>query len=107
MWIELSDLFWLALTALACLSWWHNLKVREYATHKVLQYCKQQGVQLLDENIALKSLRPIRSDESGMLVLARCYQFYFTSTGDERYPGTIEMHGRQIIRIELAAHKLN
>ncbi len=107
MWIELTDLFWLALTALVCLTWWHNLKLREYATQKVLRYCEQQDVQLLDENIALKGMRPARSTETGMLVLARRYQFYFTSTGDERYPGTLEMVGRRITRIELAAHKLN
>ncbi|GAA0683546.1 hypothetical protein GCM10009104_05890 [Marinobacterium maritimum] len=107
MWIELSDLFWLALTALACLAWWHNLKLREHATLKVQRYCEQQDVQLLDENIALKSMKPVRSSESGMLVLARRYQFYFTSTGDERYPGTVEMVGRRITHIELAAHKLN
>ncbi|PSL15217.1 uncharacterized protein DUF3301 [Marinobacterium halophilum] len=107
MWIELSDLFWLALTATLCLSWWHNLKLREYATQKVKRYCSAQDVQLLDDNIALKSLRPVRDGDSGMLVLARRYQFYFTSTGDERYPGTIELTGRRVIRIELAAHKLN
>ncbi len=107
MWIELSDLFWLALTTLACLAWWRNLKLREYATLKVQRYCEQQDVQLLDENIALKSLRPVRSADSGRLVLARRYQFYFTSTGDERYPGTVEMVGRRITQIELAAHKLN
>lgn len=107
MWIELSDLFWLALTALACLTWWHNLKLREFATLRVKRYCEQEDVQLLDENIALKKMRPVRSSSSGLLVMARRYQFYFTSTGDERYPGTVEMVGRQIIRIELAAHKLN
>lgn len=106
MWIELSDLFWLALTALVCLSWWHNLKLREYAMLKVVRYCEQHDVQLLDESIALKSLKPRRDQASGRLVLARRYQFYFTSTGDERYPGTIEMLGRQVKGIELAAHKL-
>ncbi|GAA0786117.1 DUF3301 domain-containing protein [Marinobacterium sediminicola] len=107
MWIELSDLFWLAMTALACLTWWHNLKLREHATLKVQRYCEQHDVQLLDQNIALKSIKPIRSAKSGTLVMARRYQFYFTSTGDERYPGTVDMVGRDITLIELAAHKLS
>lgn len=107
MWIELTDLFWLALIAATCMLWWHNLKLREYATRQVQRYCKQQDVQLLDENIALKSMKPVRSPGNGMLVLARRYQFYFTSTGDERYPGSVEMQGRHISRIELAAHKLS
>lgn len=106
MWIELSDLFWLAMTALLCLAWWNNLKIREYATTKVMHYCEEQDVQLLDESIALRRVRPVRSAQSGMLVLARHYQFHFTSTGDERYPGTIELVGRRVTRIELAAHRL-
>lgn len=105
MWIELSDLFWLALTACLCLMWWQNLKVREYATRQVRAYCQQQDVQLLDESIALKSMKP-RRNSKGLLELERCYQFSFTSTGDERYDGLIRLSGRRVQGFELPPHRI-
>ncbi len=106
MWIELADLFWLSLTALACYAWWLNLKRRESATHAVRKYCKREGVQLLDESIALEKIRLARDRDTGRLTLVRHYQFYFTSTGDERYSGRICMQGRHLQTIELAPHRI-
>ncbi|MET3999508.1 DUF3301 domain-containing protein [Marinobacterium sp. MBR-109] len=105
MWIELSDLFWLALTATLCMAWWQNLKIREHATRQVRAYCQQQDVQLLDESIALKSMKPRRSLH-GRLELERCYQFSFTSTGDERYNGQVRLSGRRILGFELQPHRI-
>jgi len=105
MWIELSDLFWLALTATACTLWWQNLKVREFATRQVRLYCQQQDVQFLDESIALKSMKP-RRDASGRMTLERSYQFSFTSTGDDRYTGVIRLEGRRIQGFELQPHRI-
>jgi len=106
MWIELSDLFWLALTASLCLLWWHNLKIREYATRQVSDYCRQQNIQLLDESIALKSMSP-RRNRQGNLELVRCYQFNFTSTGDERYQGQVRLSGRRVVAFELPPHRIS
>lgn len=106
MWIELSDLFWLALTASLCLLWWHNLKIREYATRQVHDYCRQQNIQLLDESIALKSMSP-RRNRQGNLELVRCYQFNFTSTGDERYQGQVRLNGRRVVAFELPPHRIS
>lgn len=105
MWIELSDLFWLALTATLCALWWQNLKIREFATRQVRAYCQQQDVQLLDESIALKGMKPKR-DDSGRMALERSYQFSFTSTGDERYTGLIRLHGRKVLTFELQPHRI-
>lgn len=105
MWIELSDLFWLALTASLCLLWWHNLKIREYATRQVRAYCHRQNIQFLDESVALKSLSPGRN-QHGRLELQRCYQFSFTSTGEERYQGQVYLHGRRVVAFELPPHRI-
>lgn len=105
MWIELSDLFWLALTATLCLLWWQNLKIREYATRQVRTYCERQDIQLLDESVALKSIRP-RRNRQGRLELERSYLFSFTSTGDERYQGLVHLSGRRVLGFELPPHRI-
>lgn len=107
MWIALSDLFWLAIILLACLAWWHTLQLREQATLRVQQYCREQGLQLLDGHVALKRMQPARCAQSGRLMLVRQYQFHFTATGDDRYEGCIELQGRRVLRIQLAPHRLN
>lgn len=106
MWIELSDLFWLALTATLCMFWWQNLKIREHATRQVKDYCQQHDIQLLDESIALKSMKPARNSRSGQLQLQRSYQFSFTSTGDERYSGVVRLSGRKVLGFELPPHRM-
>ena len=105
MWIELSDLFWLALTATACTLWWQNLKVREFATRQVRLYCQQQDVQLLDESVALKAMKP-RRNARGHMTLERSYQFSFTSTGDDRYIGMVRLEGRKVLGFELQPHRI-
>lgn len=107
MWLELADIFWFSLLATGCYAWWHNLKRRESATRAVRQYCRREEVQLLDESIALEKIRLARDPDLGRLVLIRQYQFYFTSTGDERYSGKVSMHGRHLQQIELAPHRLS
>lgn len=106
MWLELADLFWLSLTAMVCYAWWNNLQRREFATRAVRQYCKREGVQLLDESIALEKIRLARDPDHGRVILVRQYQFYFTSTGDERYSGKVQMHGRRLQQIDLAPHRI-
>ncbi|MBV0932013.1 DUF3301 domain-containing protein [Marinobacterium weihaiense] len=107
MWIELADLFWLTLVTLLCFSWWHNLKMREWATRKVIKACDERDVQLLDESIALEHIRPIRDSSSGRLIMLRRYRFYFTSTGDDRYPGHIELKGRCMTNLQLAPYRVD
>ena len=106
MWLELNDIFWLFLVLTGCGAWWHNLKQRESATRAVKRHCQREGLQLLDDSIALKRMKPIRDRDSGRLVLLREYQFFFTSTGDERYPGSIQLQGRRLLGINLAPHRI-
>jgi hypothetical protein len=105
MWIELSDLFWLAVTACLCLAWWQNLKVREHATRQVRAYCRELDLQLLDETIALQRMTPRRAPD-GRLELERCYRFSFTATGDERYDGQVRLRGGRVVGFELPPHRI-
>jgi hypothetical protein len=103
--LTLSLLFWATIAAALISFWWQSDKIKSVALKVVAQHCKNQGLQLLDQTMVLSGLWPIRV-ESGSLVLRRRYAFEFTSTGQERYRGSIELQGRQLNHFELAPHIL-
>lgn len=82
---------------------WRGLGLRDRALGLVRSHCTKADVQLLDESIALTRLRPGRN-RRGRLGLIRRYGFEFTVTGERRYPGYIELHGSQLLNLELAPH---
>ena len=82
-----------------------GMRVRELATQASRSHCQQLGLQLLDQSVSLSITRPARNDE-GRITIYRRYRFEFTSTGDERYKGHIDMHHQQVSTIHLEAHRL-
>lgn len=101
--LTLSSIFWTALGVALISFWWQGDKIKSIAMQYLHQYCREQGLQLLDQTIVLKGVWPRRND-FGSLQLHRRYEFEFTSTGEERYRGSIELNGRRLQRIELDAH---
>lgn len=82
---------------------WRGLGLRDRALRLVRQHCQRSQVQLLDESIALNRLRLGRG-RHGRPGLIRRYGFEFTVTGEHRYSGFIELHGADLLKIELAPH---
>lgn len=82
---------------------WRGLGLRDRALTLVRKHCQRSDVQLLDESIALSRIRLARN-RNGRLGLVRRYAFEFTVTGERRYPGHIELHGAQLLQVELAPH---
>jgi len=103
--MSLSFIFWSTCVAGLVSFWWQSDKIKNMALAQVLQYCQQQQLQLLDQTMVLKGLRLGRND-SGILQIQRRYAFEFTSTGEERYAGLVELSGSKLRHIELAAHIL-
>ncbi len=103
--ITLGELFAWLLVALVIAWLWRGHGVRERALGFVAQHCKNAGVQLLDDNVALKGWRLLR-DGKGQKRLARLYGFEFTVTSQERLAGTVAMFGRHLGHVELQAHPL-
>lgn len=104
--IELSDLFWLLALGAIGMYWWHAHAVKEYALQITRKRCQDFDVQLLDDTVVLRGLWLRRGDD-GAVHWWRSYLFEFTATGDDRYPGSVEMLGRRVIALELAPHRLN
>ena len=103
--LTLSLLFWATIAAALISFWWQSDKIKSVALQFVTQHCKTKGLQLLDQTMVLSGLWPVRG-ESGSLVLRRRYSFEFTSTGSERYTGTVELQGRALSHFALAPHIL-
>ena len=103
--MSLSLIFWITCIVALVSFWWQSDKVKIQAMNLILHYCKQQQLQLLDQTMVLKGVWPQR-DDSGSLRLRRRYAFEFTSTGEARYTGKVELVGRKLQSINLEAHIL-
>jgi len=96
-----TTLFWLL--GVAALRWfWHaNLKVRERATRAARGTCDVDGVQFLEQTVALRRMRPCR-DRMGRLVLCRIYQFDYSTDGVSRQQGYVTFTGNRLEGVGLA-----
>jgi hypothetical protein len=101
--LSLSLFFWGLLAASVISFWWHGDQVKSIGMAHVSRHLKQQNLQLLDQATVLKGVWPVR-DERGSLVLRRRYMFEFSSTGESRYKGKMELHGNRLKSIELEPH---
>lgn len=88
----------LALAGLAWL-WLDGARAKETGVAEVRRACKAEGLQLLDETIALASLRPVRVE--GGLALRRVYEFEFSDTGDNRRRGSVHVLGARVVLLNL------
>lgn len=84
----------LVLGAIAAL-WLDSTKVREAAVYAARAACAAEGLQFLDDTVAIASLKPAR-DERGQLRLQRAYEFEYSDTGDNRLKGSVVMLGRRV-----------
>ncbi len=62
------------------------------------------NLQFLDQTVALQDWH-IGRNTRGMVTLIRRYGFEFSSTGEERYQGWVELVGTRLRHIEVQAHR--
>lgn len=98
---------WLWMAALATGGWiyWSGMRVREIAEAAGRDYCRNIGVQFLDESVSRDRLWFAR-DGGGMMRFSRLYGFEFTSDGERRYRGEIRMLGREVSGISVQLHRM-
>jgi len=75
--------------------WLDSLKAREAAVRAAREVCVAEGVQFLDDTVAISSLKPVR-DADGSLTLQRAYNFEYSDTGDNRLKGSVVMRGHRV-----------
>lgn len=88
------------LLAVLAAAWfvWDSLKAREAANTAMREACRSEGLQFLDDTVALTSLLPARNDE-GRLKLRRVYGFEYSDTGHNRRKGSITMLGDAVLAL--------
>jgi hypothetical protein len=96
-WTELLSL--LVMLAGAGL-WFDSFKSREAGMRAVRAACAAEDLLLLDDTVALASLRPGR-DEQGRLRLRRVYRFEFSDTGNNRRDGQVTLLGSELVTLHL------
>jgi len=105
MYLDIYGVFWLLAICSIAMLWYKNLAYKDLAYKSAMQFCREAEVQLLDQTIVLRALRPVKNSQGWYI--HRHYQFEFTSTGADRYKGHVTLLGKSVIDIQLAAHKLH
>jgi hypothetical protein len=90
----------LALLGLFAWFWMDTLRAREAALAAARRACEAEGLQLLDETVAVAHLRPGR-DEDGRLALRRDYAFEYSRDGADRHRGALTLVGREVVLLDL------
>lgn len=90
-----ADIAILILLAGVTWAWYDSFRAREAGLKAVRAACAAEGLQLLDDTIALSRLR-LRRDERGRLALARVYGFEYSDTGDNRRRGSVHLLGDRV-----------
>lgn len=94
--MSLFEIIGLALLGAAAWLWLDSLKTREIGVSTARTACAADGLQFLDDSVAIESLWPVRDDE-GQLKLRRVYSFEYSDTGNNRCKGSVTMIGQQVV----------
>ena len=89
-----STLTAIVIVGLVAWTWARSLRAREAAARAARRLCDSEGVQFLDDTVALASLRPALS--AGRPALRRVYAFEFSRHGNDRRPGSVTLTGDRI-----------
>ncbi len=84
--------------------WYSSVQIRDIAILGARMRCESRGLILLDQTVSLFKIR-LRRDRSGQMRFEREYQFEFSSNGDDRFEGTITLHGKRISKFSLEMPK--
>lgn len=96
------EVFALLFLAAIAWFWFDTIRAREAAMRAARLGCQRAGVQLLDDTVALKKLRPARN-EMGRMTLRRVYEFEFSGSGFDRQPGAVVLLGQEVEMLDVAS----
>jgi hypothetical protein len=88
----------------ACLSWlwFDSLTASEIAVRAARAACAADGLMLLDDTVAIASLKPVRND-AGRIEMQRAYDFEYSDTGNNRLNGGIVLRGHRVVMLNVGA----
>jgi hypothetical protein len=95
--LEIAGILMLGVIAWA---WLDSLKAREAAIGAARAACTSEGLILLDDTVAISSLKALRDDD-GHLRLQRAYDFEYTDTGNNRIKGGVVLLGHRVVLLNV------
>jgi hypothetical protein len=93
----------LSICVAAGLLWYAAMRARELATRHAGRLCAAHGAQMLDQSVALHSLRPIW--RGGPPRLERSYRFEVSYDGDDRHRASLTLVGDRLVDFSLPARE--
>lgn len=86
--------------------WFDGLRAHEIAKGTTKQLCRHYQLQLVDDTVSLKRLRLQRDAQKARLSFywLRAYQFDFSPDGEAVMQGSLLMHGRHPVFIDLPGY---
>lgn len=90
----------LALLGVLAWLWYDSIHVRDICIRAAKAACAADGLQLLDDTVAIASLKLARDDD-GRLLLRRTYHFDYSETGDNRRRGSVVMLGAKVLVVNV------
>ena len=94
------EIFSLLLLAAIGWLWLDSLKAREIAVRAARAACAADGLMLLDDTVAIASLKPVR-DHDGRVKLQRAYDFEYSDTGNNRLTGSVVLLGHRVTTLNV------
>jgi len=104
--MSLRSIFLTSIVFMLVWYWLRAREIKERSLKAAAKYCENLSLKLLDEAVSLRSLKPVRNTKGGFSI-RRCYQFDFTSNGEDRYLGEIIIIGQKIDQIKLQPHRID
>jgi hypothetical protein len=86
--------------------WWDGMGAKELARASCQRLCREHDVLFLDDTVALTRLR-LQRNRRGSVSIYRRFGFEFTTDGEMRYQGYVDMLGSQVIRSEMEAYRIH
>ena len=91
----MRDALWLlGLVGASAWLWSWSVSGRERVLAVVREVCRDLGLQVLDDSVVLRGVRPLWTADG--LRLGRTYRFEFTLDGSTRHAGDVGLAGTQL-----------
>ena len=102
---DLLNLLLLSLFATGLSFWWNTLGIKPIALRAAQRHCDEMGIQLLDESIVIRRFK-FKRDRMGGMRVWRSFSFEFSTTGDARYRGRVDVLGKRVVNVQLEPHRI-
>lgn len=100
-----SELFLILFLVLAIVYWLDSMRVKEIARFACKRACDESEVAFLDDTVYLSQFR-LRRNSMGQVSLFRQYSFEFTSDGNSRYQGYVQMLGKRVESLHMDVFRI-